>query len=85
MLDSSVAVFLENILMYSRMVEEHFTLLEQVLVHLNHYTFYCKLKKCSFFHNSTTFFGFDVTPEGMCISDLKLQSLSKWPVPTTVK
>ena len=85
MLDSGVAVFLDNILMYSGMVDEHFTLLEQVLVRLLQYTFYCKLKKCSFLRNSTMFLGFDVTPEGMCISDSKVQSLSEWPVPTTVK
>ena len=80
-----MAVFLDNILVYSGMVDKHFTLLEQVLAHLRQYTFYCKLKKCSFLRNSTTFLGFDIMPEGMCISDSKVQSLSKWPVPTTVK
>ena len=66
-------------------VDEHLMLLEQVLACLRQYTFYCKLKKCSFLCNSTTFLGFDVMPEGMGISDLKVQSLSEWPVPTTVK
>ena len=47
--------------------------------------FYCKLKKSSFLHNITKILGFDVTPEGMCISDSKAQILSEWPVPTTVK
>ena len=72
MLDSGAAVFLNNILMYLRMVDKHFTLLEQVLACLHQYTFYCKLKKCSFLHNSTVFLGFDVTPEGMRISGLKV-------------
>ena len=85
MLDSGVAVFLDNILMYLGMVDEHFTLLEQVLVCLYQYMFYCKLKKFSFLHNSTMFLGFNITPESMRISDSKVQSLSKWPVPTTVK
>ena len=84
-LNSGVAVFLDDILVYSCTINEHFTLLEQVLVHLYQYTFYCKLKKCSFLRNSTTFLGFDVTPEGMHKSDSKVWSLSKWPVPTTVK
>ena len=77
MLDSDVAVFLDNILMYSCMVDKHFTLLEKVVVHLHQYTFYYKLKKCSFLHNSTMFIGFNVMLEGMCISDLKMQSLSE--------
>ena len=85
MLDSGVAVFLDNILMYWHMVNKHFILLEQVLAHLCQYMFYCKLKKCSFLHNSKMLLGFNVMPEGMHISDLKVQSLSKCPVPTTVK
>ena len=85
MLDSGVAVFLDDILVYSGTIEEHFTLLERVLARLRQYTFYCKLKKCSFLRNSTTFLGFDVTPEGMRISDSKVLSLSEWPVPSTVK
>ena len=85
MLNSSVAVFLDAILVYSGTIDEHFTLLEQVLACLGQYTFYCKLKKCSFLHNSTTFLGFDITPEGVHISDSKVRSLSEWPVPTTVK
>ena len=85
MLDSGMAVFLDDILVYSGTVDKHFMLLEQVLARLRQYTFYCKLKKCSFLHNSTTFLGFDVTPAGMRISDLKVRSLSEWPVPTTVK
>ena len=72
MLDSGIAVFLDNILMYSGMVDKYFTLLEQVLVCLCQYTFYCKLKKCSFLCNSTTFLGFDAMPEGMRISDSKV-------------
>ena len=85
MLDSGMAVFLDDILVYLGMVDKHFTLLEQVLACLRQYTFYCKLKKCSFLRNSTTFLGFDVTPEGMRISDSKVRSLSEWPVPSTVK
>ena len=80
-LHSGVAVFLDDILVYSHMVNEHFVLLERVLVCLNQYIFYCKLTKCSFLHNSTMFLSFNVTPEGMCISDSKVQSLNKWPVP----
>ena len=67
MLDSSVAMFLDDILVYSHMVKEYFTLLEKVLVHLFQCIFYCKPKKCSFLPNKTVFHGFDVMPEGMYI------------------
>ena len=85
MLNYGMTVFLDNILVYSRMVDEHFTLFEKVLVCLHQHTFYCKLKKCSFLRNSTTYLGFEITPKCMHISDSKVRSLSKWPVPTTAK
>ena len=75
-LDSVMAVFLDDILVYSCIVKKHYTLLKQVPVHLYQYMFYCMLKKCSFLHKSTMFFGFEVTFEGMHISDSKVYSLN---------
>ena len=46
MLDKGVIVFLDEVLIYSTTVEEHFELLEKVFAHLCKYKFYCKLKKC---------------------------------------
>ena len=84
-LDSDMAVFLDDILVDSHMVEEHFTLLEKILVCLHQYMLYCELKKCSFLCNSARFLSFNITPEGMHISNSKVQSLSEWLVPTTAK
>ena len=64
-LDCSMTVFLGDILVYSYMVKEHFTLLEKVLEYLHQYMFCCKLKKCSFICSSTIFPGFDDTLKGM--------------------
>ena len=61
MLDFGVMVFLDDILMYSHIVKEHFTLPEKVLAILHQYIFYCKLKKSSFLCNSTMFLGFNIT------------------------
>ena len=44
MLDKGVVVFLDDILIYSIMAEEHFILLEKVFTCLYRYEFYCKLK-----------------------------------------
>ena len=72
MLDKGVIVFLDDVLIYSTMVEEHFELLEKVFACLHKYKFYCKLKKCSFLQWMTTFLGFDIMPEGLKISDAKV-------------
>ena len=84
MLDKGVVVFLDDILIYSTMVEGHFELLEKVFACLCKHEFYCKLKNCSFLWRATTFLGFDITPEGLKISDAKVKILKKWPKPTTV-
>ena len=64
-------MFLDNMLIYSTKVEEHFELLEKVFTCLHKYKFYCKLKKCSFLQWTTTFLGFDIMPEGLKISNTK--------------
>ena len=48
MLNKGVVVFLDDVLIYSTTVEEHFELLKKVFARLCKYEFYCKLKKCNF-------------------------------------
>ena len=85
MLDKVVVVFMDDILMYSTVVEKHSELLEKVVTHLYKYAFYCKLKKCSFLPKNTTFFGFDISPKSIHISDTKVRSLKKWLKPATIQ
>ena len=84
-LDFGMVVFLDDILVYSYIEKEHFTLLNKVLACLYQYIIYCKLKKYTLLYNNTMFFSFDITLEGMLISDSKVWSLNEWPIPTIVK
>ena len=77
MLNKRVVVFLDDILIYSTMVKEHFKLLEKVFTHLCKHEFYCKLKKCSFLQRTTTFLGFNITLENLKISNAKVGSLKE--------
>ena len=76
-LDQGVVVFLDDMLIYSTMLEGYFKLLEKVFAHLRRYKFYCKLKKYSFLQWTTTFLGFDISPEELQISDAKIRSLKE--------
>ena len=78
MLEKGVVFFLDNVLIYSTIVEEHFGLLKKVFVHLCKHVFYCKLKKRSFLQRTTTFLGFYITAEGLNIIDSKVQSPKQW-------
>ena len=48
MVDKGVVVFLDDILIYSTMAQEHCTLLGKVFACLGMHVFYYNLRKCSF-------------------------------------
>ena len=85
LLDQGVVVFLDDILIYASTLDEHIRLLEEVFRRLMQYQFFCKLKKCSFFNEQTTFLGFDISNSGISINTSKLKSVTDWPVPTTLQ
>ena len=83
LLDKGVVVFLDDVLIYSDTVEKHLELLRKVFERLRKYEFFCKIKKCHFLQESTTFLGFDVSGRGLSIADAKVKSCREWPTPTT--
>ena len=48
-LDAFVVVYLDDVLIFSKTVEDHFQHLQAVFQLLRKHQFYVKLKKCSFF------------------------------------
>jgi len=85
LLDKGVVVFLDDILIYSDTLKRHLELLRLVFDRLRRHQFFCKLKKCNFLSTSTTFLGFDVSSDGLSISDKKVKSCKDWPAPKTTK
>ena len=85
MLDRSVVVYLDDILIFSKSLQEHEEHVRQVLQRLQDHSFYCKLKKCSFFQTSCTFLGHKVDQDGVDIDRDKVSAVQDWPVVTNVK
>ena len=80
LLDNTVVFFLDDMLIYSTTLEEHFKkkkILEKMFAHLCKYKFYYKLKKCSFLRRTITFLGFNITLERLQISDAKVRSFKE--------
>ena len=67
-LDSFVVVYLDDVLIFSKTIEDHFKHLEAVFQLLRKHHFYVKLKKCSFFSNQVTFLGHDINEKGLQIN-----------------
>ncbi|XP_070019891.1 uncharacterized protein [Nicotiana sylvestris] len=82
-LDSSVIVFIDDILVYSRSREDHADHLRAVLQTLHQHQLYAKFSKCEFWLESVTFLGHVVSSEGIQVDPQKIAAVKDWPRPTT--
>ena len=83
-LDRFVIVFIDDILVYSRSVEEHEQHLRIVLETLRREQLYAKFSKCEFWLDSVAFLGHVVSKEGIQVDPKKIEAVIDWPRPTTV-
>ena len=84
-LDDFVVVFLDEILVFSRIVKEHAKHLVMALAKLQKHHLFAKASKCQIATTSIEFLAQQVTPGGMCPTADKLRALWEWPVPCNVK
>ena len=84
-LDSFVIVYIDDILVYSKNMEEHQQHLWQVLDKLREHKLYAKMKKCSFGQKEIDFLGHHVTQHGIQTDPQKIQAIRDWQLPANVK
>ncbi|KAI2661862.1 Transposon Tf2-9 polyprotein [Labeo rohita] len=77
--------YLDDILIYSKTLEEHTQHVRAVLRRLLAHQLYCKLEKCAFHQHSTTFLGFIISSQGVAMDPQKLEAVHSWPLPTSLK
>ena len=74
-------VYLDDIIVFSQTVEEHFTRLADVLRRLNEAGLKLKPSKCQLFRKSVQYLGYVVSEKGIEIDPLKTSCVKNWPVP----
>ena len=85
MLDVSVVVYLDDILVYSDNPEDHQKHVKEVLRRLHANNLYCKASKCEFNKDTVEYLGFILSKGGLYMSEEKIEAITDWPTPRKVK
>ena len=85
MLDVTVIVYLDNILIYSDNLEDHKKHVREVLRRLRKHGLYMKPEKCEFHMDTTEYLGYCLSPAGLTMAQSKVDIIRDWPEPRKVK
>ena len=78
-LDAFILVYLDNILIFSKMKEEHLEHIRITLERLRYAKIYARLHKCKFYKDKVEYLGFDVLARGVQPSRTKFVPVVEWP------
>jgi len=85
LLDISVVIYLDDILIFSQNIEDHRHVVRDVLQRLYKHGLYVKLSKCEFHRTSVEFLGMIISSKGLEMCTNKVQIIKDWPIPKNVK
>ena len=80
-----ILVFFDDILVYSRSVEEHEEHLRTVLQVLREEKLFANRKKCLFAQEQIEYLGHVVTRDGVAADPSKVKAMLEWPVPKSIR
>jgi len=83
-LDKFVLVFIDDIMVYSKMEEEHEEHLRIVLQTLRKHKLYAKFDKSVFYQKKVQYLGDVILAEGVTFNPEKIKSIMEWSVPKDV-
>ena len=78
-------LYLDDILVFSKTIEEHLYRLDLVFSKLKSHGLKMKPSKCSFFNTSVKYLGHIVSADGVSTDPEKTETIRSWPTPTSEK
>jgi hypothetical protein len=74
-LDKFVVVFIDDILIYSKNLEDHARHLHIILQRLREHHLYAKFFKCKFWQDTVKFLGHTISSDGISVDPSKVQEV----------
>lgn len=84
-LRTSVLVFFDDILVYSKTLEDHLQHLKEILQIMRDHQLYAKKSKCSFGQSQMGYLGHVISGEGVSTDPEKVKAMVTWPSPSNIK
>jgi hypothetical protein len=78
-----VVVYIDDILICSKSLDEHIEHLRVVFSALREVRLFANLEKCIFYMDRVAFLVYIVTPHGIEVDEAKIEAIKSWPIPTT--
>jgi hypothetical protein len=79
-----VVVYFDDILIYSKSLDEHIKHLHAVFGALREAHLFANLEKCTFCTDRVAFLGYVVTPQGIEVDEAKIEAIKSWPISATL-
>lgn len=85
LLEEGISFYVDDIMIPTVTVDENFRVLERTLQELQKAGLTLNVSKCDFFMEKVKYLGYNVSQDGITLSDLKTEVIEKFPSPTTLK
>jgi hypothetical protein len=79
-----VVIYFDDILIYSKEIDEHISHLRQILDVLRKESLYANLKRCNFCMDKIVFLGYMVGAKRIKMNETKVKAIQEWPTPKSI-
>ena len=85
LIDKGILVYIDDILIYTKNLDDHVRILQEVFKRIKKHCLIVKMEKCFFFQSEVTFLGHTLSSEGIGMDPGKLKSIEEWTFPRNKK